>query len=77
MYFVYMDTHALAKGLCTVTTTPVYFFQVVKAFITLSDSYKDAHKGELIAELQSHTKEITAPYKYPRKVKCCLSFTGV
>ena len=44
-------------------------FQIVKAFVTLTDTYKNANKEELIAELQTHAKEITAPYKYPRQVR--------
>eukprot|EP00092_Neocalanus_flemingeri_P075264 GFUD01093221.1.p1 GENE.GFUD01093221.1~~GFUD01093221.1.p1 ORF type:complete len:605 (-),score=142.61 GFUD01093221.1:28-1842(-) len=48
--------------------------QVVKAFIVLSEKYKNV-KGdelkekELIEELQTHVKSTTAPYKYPRKIE--------
>ncbi|MNN97255.1 Benzoate--CoA ligase [compost metagenome] len=32
---------------------------------------KDGNTGspELVKELQSHVKEMTAPYKYPRKIE--------
>ncbi|MGO4888725.1 acyl-CoA synthetase MbcS [Anaerobacillus sp. MEB173] len=40
---------------------------VVKAFIVLRNP-EDA-SDELIKDLQEHTKELTAPYKYPRKVE--------
>ncbi|MNJ00742.1 Benzoate--CoA ligase [compost metagenome] len=32
---------------------------------------KDGKEGssELVKELQSHVKEMTAPYKYPRKIE--------
>jgi len=48
--------------------------QVVKAFIVLSEKYKDVmgddkKEKDLIEKLQSHVKNITAPYKYPRKIE--------
>jgi len=48
--------------------------QVVKAFIVLSDKFKDIKGYEeaekkLIDELQVHVKSTTAPYKYPRKIE--------
>ena len=48
--------------------------QVVKAFIVLSEKCKsivgDQEKEKnLIEELQSHVKNTTAPYKYPRKIE--------
>lgn len=48
--------------------------QVVKAFVVLAQNYKHV-KGNLeeekalIAELQTHVKNTTAPYKYPRKIE--------
>ena len=40
--------------------------ELVKAWIVLNDG----HHGDdaLVAELQRHTKETTAPYKYPRRI---------
>eukprot|EP00092_Neocalanus_flemingeri_P012131 GFUD01013079.1.p1 GENE.GFUD01013079.1~~GFUD01013079.1.p1 ORF type:complete len:591 (+),score=144.42 GFUD01013079.1:69-1841(+) len=48
--------------------------QVVKAFIVLSEKYKnikgdELKEKELIEELQTHVKSTTAPYKYPRKIE--------
>lgn len=43
--------------------------EVVKAFVTLTEGYKDADRDQLVKELQDHTKRITAPYKYPRKIE--------
>ncbi|XP_014677332.1 PREDICTED: acyl-coenzyme A synthetase ACSM3, mitochondrial-like [Priapulus caudatus] len=44
--------------------------EVVKAVIVLTDENKDyADKDALIKEIQDHVKEVTAPYKYPRKVE--------
>ena len=47
---------------------------VVKAFVLLSESTKNALKSEidiqaLQKELQDHCKRVTAPYKYPRKIE--------
>ena len=47
---------------------------VVKAFVLLSESAKNALKSEtdvqnLQKELQDHCKRVTAPYKYPRKIE--------
>ena len=40
----------------------------MKAFVTLTEPFKMADKEQLAKELQEHTKKVTAPYKYPRKV---------
>ncbi len=41
---------------------------VVKAFIVLKDDVDQADPA-LIPSLQEHVKELTAPYKYPRKIQ--------
>jgi hypothetical protein len=46
----------------------LYSFKVVKAFVVRTEEYADADEEALIKELQDHTKQTTAPYKYPRKV---------
>ncbi|XP_052763472.1 acyl-coenzyme A synthetase ACSM3, mitochondrial-like isoform X2 [Mya arenaria] len=43
--------------------------EVVKAFVTLTEDYKDSNREALVTELQEHTKNVTAPYKYPRKIQ--------
>ena len=43
--------------------------QLVKATIVLSDEYKDKVGPDLVMEIQSHVKRVTAPYKYPRVVE--------
>lgn len=40
---------------------------VVKAFVVLAPGYSPS--DELVRELQDHVKNVTAPYKYPRKVE--------
>ena len=41
--------------------------EVVKAYIVLAPGYQAS--GELIKDLQEHVKNVTAPYKYPRKIE--------
>lgn len=41
---------------------------MVKAFVVLTADFKSRDHKELIKELQTHVKSVTAPYKYPRKV---------
>lgn len=41
--------------------------EIVKAFIILHDGF--ASSPELTHELQNHVKQVTAPYKYPRKIE--------
>ncbi|KAL8175463.1 UNVERIFIED_CONTAM: Acyl-coenzyme A synthetase acsm4, mitochondrial [Gekko kuhli] len=43
--------------------------EVVKAFVVLSPSFTSHDLEKLTLELQDHVKKITAPYKYPRKVR--------
>jgi acetyl-CoA synthetase len=39
---------------------------VVRAVVVLRDGY--APSADLARELQEHVKQVTAPYKYPRRV---------
>jgi acetyl-CoA synthetase len=41
---------------------------VVKAFIVLRN-LEDANKDGMVKELQDHVKQLTAPYKYPRRIE--------
>lgn len=43
--------------------------QVVKATIVLTQQYKGKGTPELVKELQTHVKNATAPYKYPRVIE--------
>lgn len=40
--------------------------EIVKAWVVLADGYGAG--DDLVTELQTHTKETTAPYKYPRAI---------
>lgn len=53
---------------CAITAVPDPIRgQVVKATIVLTKDYLPS--DELVAELQNHVKEVTAPYKYPRIIE--------
>ncbi|MBU7044544.1 MAG: AMP-binding protein [Theionarchaea archaeon] len=41
--------------------------EIVKAFVVLNKGFTPS--DSLAAELQTHTKEVTAPYKYPREIE--------
>jgi acetyl-CoA synthetase len=41
---------------------------IVKAFVVLRDGVSPDQEN-LVAELQQHVKDLTAPYKYPRKIE--------
>ena len=41
--------------------------EIVKAFVVLAAGFKPS--PELVRELQAHTKQATAPYKYPREIE--------
>ncbi|KAJ9197645.1 hypothetical protein DTO164E3_1298 [Paecilomyces variotii] len=43
--------------------------EVVKAFIVLTEEYKQRNKDELRKEIQDFCKKMSAPYKYPRRVQ--------
>lgn len=59
--------HAVKE--CAVVASPDEIRgNVVKAFIVLQDNV-DASNTDLVKELQNHVKQLTAPYKYPRKIE--------
>ncbi|RDW15544.1 acyl-CoA synthetase MbcS [Oceanobacillus chungangensis] len=60
--------HPAVKECAVVASPDEIRGNVVKAFIVLQDNVKDTG-AELIKELQNHTKQLTAPYKYPRKIE--------
>jgi len=66
--------HDAVQESAVVSSPDVERGQVVKAFIVLSEKYKDVLGNEkkekdLIENLQTHVKNTTAPYKYPRKIE--------
>ncbi|MBS4208749.1 acyl--CoA ligase [Bacillus sp. FJAT-50079] len=60
--------HPYVKECAVVASPDEIRGNVVKAFIILKDNI-DENEPNLISILQNHVKEITAPYKYPRKIE--------
>lgn len=60
--------HPLVKECAVIASPDKDRGNVVKAFIVLKDGIKD-NLSDLIKVLQHHVKEMTAPYKYPRKIE--------
>ncbi|XP_060762029.1 acyl-coenzyme A synthetase ACSM3, mitochondrial isoform X2 [Neoarius graeffei] len=63
-----IEHEAVAESAVVSSPDPVRG-EVVKAFVVLTSEYKHADQNELIKQLQTHVKKVTAPYKYPRKNK--------
>ncbi|PKG24975.1 acyl-CoA synthetase MbcS [Niallia nealsonii] len=59
--------HAAVKECAVVASPDLIRGNIVKAFVVLQNGVKGS--DELIKELQTHVKELTAPYKYPRKIE--------
>ncbi|MGN7764916.1 acyl-CoA synthetase [Paenibacillus sp. 22594] len=59
--------HTRVKECAVVASPDEIRGSIVKAFIVLKDNVTGT--PELVKELQSHVKEWTAPYKYPRKIE--------
>ncbi len=55
---------------CAITGVPDEIRgQVIKATIVLAEEYKSKAGDTLVAEIQEHVKNVTAPYKYPRVIE--------
>ncbi len=60
--------HPFVKECAVVASPDEERGNIVKAFIVLQDGV-DKNDQTLIKNLQEHVKELTAPYKYPRKIE--------
>jgi acetyl-CoA synthetase len=60
--------HPFVKECAVVASPDEIRGNIVKAFIVLREGV-DGSAPELIKTLQDHVKELTAPYKYPRKIE--------
>ncbi|MFE8704174.1 acyl-CoA synthetase MbcS [Cytobacillus sp. FJAT-54145] len=60
--------HPSVKECAVVASPDEIRGNIVKAFVVLQDGV-DQNDPELIKNLQEHVKELTAPYKYPRKIE--------
>jgi len=61
--------HASVRECAVVAAPDEIRGSVVKAYVVLREPEAVTDKAALIKELQNHTKEITAPYKYPRIIE--------
>lgn len=60
--------HPLVKECAVVASPDNIRGNIVKAFVVLKDGV-DIDSPDLVKSLQDHVKELTAPYKYPRKIE--------
>lgn len=60
--------HPYVKECAVVASPDEIRGHIVKAFVVLREEV-DPNDPELIKKLQDHVKELTAPYKYPRKIE--------
>jgi acetyl-CoA synthetase len=60
--------HPLVKECAVVASPDEIRGNIVKAFVVLRDGV-DANSPDIVKILQDHVKELTAPYKYPRKIE--------
>ncbi|TCT19621.1 acetyl-CoA synthetase [Melghiribacillus thermohalophilus] len=60
--------HPAVKECAVVASPDEVRGHVVKAFVVLKDDVDPEREG-LVKELQEHVKDLTAPYKYPRKIE--------
>jgi len=60
--------HPAVKECAVVASPDEIRGAVVKAFIVLREGV-DPNREGLVQELQEHVKNLTAPYKYPRKIE--------
>ncbi|MFO1444130.1 acyl--CoA ligase [Bacillus sp. Bva_UNVM-123] len=60
--------HPFVKECAVVASPDEIRGHIVKAFVVLQDGV-DSSDGNLVKNLQEHVKELTAPYKYPRKIE--------
>ncbi|ODN06082.1 Acyl-coenzyme A synthetase ACSM3, mitochondrial [Orchesella cincta] len=64
-----LQTHPAVVESAAVSSPDPQRGEVVKAFIVLNEQYRNVDKSQLTIEIQTHVKNTTAPYKYPRKIE--------
>lgn len=60
--------HPLVKECAVVASPDEVRGHIVKAFVVLKDGVNE-NDPNLVKSLQEHVKDLTAPYKYPRKIE--------
>ncbi|QOR65845.1 acyl--CoA ligase [Cytobacillus suaedae] len=61
--------HPFVKECAVVASPDEIRGNIVKAYIVLRDGVDSNSQADIIKTLQDHVKELTAPYKYPRKIE--------
>ncbi|MFB5661440.1 acyl-CoA synthetase MbcS [Alteribacillus sp. HJP-4] len=64
-----LTQHDAVKECAVVASPDKVRGNIVKAYIVLKDPDSILEKERLVKELQEHTKDLTAPYKYPRSIE--------
>ncbi|PSL51275.1 acetyl-CoA synthetase [Salsuginibacillus halophilus] len=64
-----LTKHDAVKECAVVAAPDEVRGNIVKAFVVLQDGYENEDEEALTKDLQTHTKALTAPYKYPRKIE--------
>jgi acyl-coenzyme A synthetase/AMP-(fatty) acid ligase len=73
--FVVVQTHPAVAESAAVGSPDLGRGEIVKAFVILSEEFRDKTRGDkdaeqkLIADIQTHFKKVTAPYKAPRAIE--------
>jgi acetyl-CoA synthetase len=63
-----LTKHAAVRECAVVASPDEVRGNIVKAFIVLRNE-NEYNKDELVSVLQDHVKQLTAPYKYPRRIE--------
>lgn len=61
--------HPFVKECAVVASPDEIRGNIVKAFVVLREGMDGSSAADIIKTLQDHVKELTAPYKYPRKIE--------
>ncbi|MEH7108202.1 acyl-CoA synthetase MbcS [Bacillus sp. JJ1764] len=61
--------HPFVKECAVVASPDEIRGYIVKAFVVLREGVSPSDTAEITKTLQEHVKELTAPYKYPRKIE--------
>ncbi len=64
-----LNKHAAVQECAVVAAPDEIRGSIVKAYIVLTEAFRNHNQEELIKTLQEHVKELTAPYKYPRSIE--------
>lgn len=64
-----LQSHPAVVESAAVASPDVDRGAVVKAFVVLTEQYKNHDQNQLVDELQAYFKRTTAPYKYPRRIE--------